>query len=389
MALCTMAGAAAIRKGLQTRKGMVSALPWFQDLDLVEPEAMVFGGHDVRPIPLAEAALNYHRQTGVLDPELLRRIKPFLGGIEERIRPGFTLNAPKHLKRLARGVHVGKRISPAQLVEKTQRDLRAFRRKSRLKRLVMVYLASTEGAAAETIQGLDLKGFERRLGRKRADGLTSSLVYAYAALKMGIPFINFTPSPGVEVPALNELAALESVPYAGNDGKTGETLVKTALAPMFMARNMRILTWFGYNLLGNGDGETLTDPVRRQSKLKSKDNALASMVKDPDLTSKVTIDYAPSLHDWKTAWDYIHFEGFLGTRMAMQFTWQGCDSALAAPLVLDLVRFSDLSARRGEAGPLTHLASFFKNPLGVEEQNFHRQFQLLLDYAENASGTPH
>lgn len=364
---------------------MVSALPWFQDLDLVEPEGMVFGGHDVRPTPLDEAALHYHRQTGVLNPELLRKVKPSLRRIEERIRPGFILDAPRHLKRFAPGVHLGKRVSPAHLVERTQKDLRAFRRKSRLKRLVMVYLASTEGAATEAVQNLDLKGFERRLGRKRADGLASSLIYAYAALKMGIPFINFTPSPGVEVPALSELAALESVPYAGNDGKTGETLVKTALAPMFMARNMRILTWFGYNLLGNGDGETLTDPERRQSKLKSKDNALASMVGDPGLKSRVTIDYAPSLHDWKTAWDYIHFEGFLGTRMAMQFTWQGCDSALAAPLVLDLVRFSDLSMRRGESGPLTHLASFFKSPLGVEEQNFHRQFELLLDYARSAS----
>ena len=241
MAVCTMAGAAAIRAGIQSRIGMVSALPWFQDLDLVEPEAMVFGGHDLRSTSLAEAALNYHRQTGVMNSELLRRVKPYLGRTEDRIRPGFTLSVPRHLKRHARGVHVGKRISPARLVEKTQRDLKAFKRKCRLKRLVMVYLASTEGAAAEAVQNLDLKGFERRMGRKRADGLTSSLVYAYAALKMGIPFINFTPSPGVETPALSELAALEGVPCAGNDGKTGETLVKTALAPMLFISQITIL----------------------------------------------------------------------------------------------------------------------------------------------------
>jgi len=202
---------------------------------------------------------------------------------------------------------------------------------------------------------------------------------------MGIPFINFTPSPGGEVPALEELAVVEGVPLAGNDGKTGETLVKTTLAPMFLARNMRILTWYGYNLLGNKDGEALRDPSRRQAKLESKNLSLAGMADNPDMTSKVTIDFAPSLHDWKTAWDFIHFEGFLGTRMAMQFTWQGCDSMLAAPLVLDLVRFADLSARRGDSGPLHHLASFFKNPIGVEDQSFHRQFEMLLQYAEKAS----
>jgi myo-inositol-1-phosphate synthase len=211
------------------------------------------------------------------------------------------------------------------------------------------------------------------------------LLYGWAALRAGVPFVNFTPSPGAEHPALAELAAAEGVPVAGNDGKTGETLVKTVLAPMFVARNLKLRTWFGYNLLGNEDGEALTDPVRRLSKIRSKDAALTRLVPDPDLRSKVTIDFAPSLHDWKTAWDFIHFEGFLGTRMSLQFCWQGSDSALAAPLVLDLVRFTERSARAGESGPLRHLASFFKSPLGVDETDFHRQFARLLDYAGSAS----
>ena len=157
---------------------------------------------------------------------------------------------------------------------------------------------------------------------------------------------------------------------AGNDGKTGETLVKTVLAPLFVARNLRLKTWYGYNLLGNRDGESLSDPGRQVSKLKSKDSALTRLVNDPGLATKVTIDFADSLHDWKTAWDYIQFDGFLGARMNVQFCWQGSDSALAAPLVLDLVRFAELSQRRGETGPLPHLASFFKSPLAVERSEF-------------------
>ena len=135
-------------------------------------------------------------------------------------------------------------------------------------------------------------------------------------------------------------------------------------------------------MLGNGDGASLADPIRREAKCRNKDEALRALLGDDDAHTAVGIDYVPSLHDWKTAWDYVHFEGFLGTPMSLQFTWSGSDSALAAPLVLDLVRLVDEAARHGLAGPLEHTACFFKSPLSGGTHDFHRQFARLLEYAE-------
>jgi myo-inositol-1-phosphate synthase len=140
------------------------------------------------------------------------------------------------------------------------------------------------------------------------------------------------------------------------------------------------MSWVGHNILGNMDGLALADPVNKQAKIKGKDELLGKIL-GYDPQTLVTIEYIRSLGDWKTAWDHVHFRGFLGTPMTLQFTWQGCDSLLAAPLVLDLVRFVELSARRGETGVLTHLGSFFKRPLGLAEHDFSRQFALLRAWA--------
>ena len=137
-------------------------------------------------------------------------------------------------------------------------------------------------------------------------------------------------------------------------------------------------------MLGNRDGFVLSDPDARESKTRSKDRALKQILGEDDLHAKVTIDYVPSLDDWKVAWDYIHFEGFLGSRMSMQFTWQGCDAVLAAPLVLDMIRLMDHAASFGASGPQSWLACFFKRPFGLEEDDLHRQWHLLEDYAEQA-----
>jgi myo-inositol-1-phosphate synthase len=168
----------------------------------------------------------------------------------------------------------------------------------------------------------------------------------------------------------------------GDDGKTGETLVKSALAPMFASRNLQILSWEGFNILGNMDGKVLNDPQNCESKLKTKDQVLGNILGYTP-HSRVHIDYVPSLGDQKTAWDFIHFEGFLGARMSMQFTWQGYDSFLAAPLVLDLARLALLAGQRSEAGLMPQLASFFKVPQGTDEFRHSGQFQMLLNYLES------
>jgi myo-inositol-1-phosphate synthase len=173
----------------------------------------------------------------------------------------------------------------------------------------------------------------------------------------------------------------------GNDGKTGETLVKSALAPMFSYRSLKVLSWEGFNILGNMDGRVLDNPLNKAAKIQTKDQVLSKIL-GYSPHSRVHIDYVPSLDDQKTAWDFIHFQGFLGARMSLQFTWQGYDSILAAPLVLDLARLAELAVRRGESGLMPHLASYFKAPLGVDAFGLHEQYGMLAEYAEGARLAP-
>jgi myo-inositol-1-phosphate synthase len=193
-------------------------------------------------------------------------------------------------------------------------------------------------------------------------------------------YVNFTPSLGASPAAIQQLAAQRGTCHAGQDGKTGETLLKSVLAPMFAARNLEVMSWVGHNIFGNLDGLVLDDPANKAAKVKNKDQLVGGIL-GYEPQSLVSIEYIRSLGDWKTAWDHIHFRGFLGTPMTLQLIWQGCDSLLAAPLVLDLVRFTEVSRRRGEVGVLSHLGSFFKRPLGLAEHDFSRQFSLLCEWA--------
>jgi myo-inositol-1-phosphate synthase len=243
---------------------------------------------------------------------------------------------------------------------------------------VIVLVSSTEAVRDEQPEWADLEAFEQALDAGRAQ--PASVLYAYAALSSGRAFVNFTPNLGSSLPALRALAKARRVPHAGQDGKTGETLVKTVLAPMFHARALKVLAWQGYNMLGNRDGQVLEDPSHKAAKLRNKDEVLRDIL-GGDFHSKVGIDYVPSLADWKTAWDFVHFEGFLGARMSLQFTWQGSDSALAAPLVLDLARLAAFAAAQGESGEMAHTACYFKAPLAGGTHDFHQQHARLLEYA--------
>ena len=200
-------------------------------------------------------------------------------------------------------------------------------------------------------------------------------------MEAGHSYINFTPSLGSAPAAIDQLAVLRRTRHFGCDGKTGETLMKSVLAPMFARRNLQVLSWVGHNIFGNMDGQVLNDPANKQAKVTSKDHLIGDILGYRPHTL-VSIEYIPDLGDWKTAWDHIHFAGFLGAPMTLQFIWQGCDSVLAAPLVLDLVRFTELAWRRGHIGRMPFLASFFKSPYGVEEHRFDRQFQMLEDWAK-------
>jgi myo-inositol-1-phosphate synthase len=245
---------------------------------------------------------------------------------------------------------------------------------------VVVNVASTEPPLEDPDRYDTRDAFERAVENDDRN-IPASALYAYAALVDGRPYVNFTPSTGSALGGLLELAEDKNVPHVGRDAKTGETLVKSALAPMFAGRNLRVRAWEGHNILGNADGQVLEDDRNKAGKLESKGGVLSSLL--PDIGhNRVRIDYTPSLDDWKTAWDYIHFEGFLNTEMKMQFIWEGSDSALAAPLVLDLVRLLTHADEHGEGGLQPQLASFFKSPLGIEEHDLSRQFAMLDEYVE-------
>jgi len=381
IATVVMAGALAIRKGISGRTGMVTGLPEFSGLALADPAEMAFGGGGIRSATPLESACNFFKSSQLPSEELLPHIKGDLMEISRNICRGITTNCGKTIESLSAGAE--EPMTLAAQVNRLRGDINGFRERNSLQCVIVVNLASTEPPIEACPAHATLAGLKASIEDDRSTEVRASTLYAYAAILEGCPYINFTPSNAALLPALIELAEKTGVPVMGNDGKTGETLVKSALIPMFMYRNLDVLSWEGFNILGNMDGKVLSDPENRESKIISKDGILSkSLGYTPH--SKVHIEYVPSLDDQKTAWNFIHFRGFLGTKMSLQFTWQGYDSMLAAPLVLDLARLSELAKRRGEAGIMRQLASFFKAPIGVDEHLFYEQSHMLFQYTKEA-----
>jgi myo-inositol-1-phosphate synthase len=372
-------GLSALRRGLIDGTSLVTAMPLFEGTDLDGPAAFVVGGHDVRRSSYRQAVRDLHQRSNVFDAGLVESCLPDLDAWSENVRPGTVLNAGATIARLADLPEAQRADSCRAAIDRIQADLRQFRDAHRLDQVVVVNVASTEPPFPTGEVHEWLGRLTAALERRQQAVLPASSLYAWAALDLGWPYVNFTPSLGASLPALDELAREHRAPHAGQDGKTGETLLKTVLAPMFADRNLKVLSWVGHNIFGNRDGQVLDDPANKASKITTKDRVITQILGYKPQTH-VSIEYIESLDDWKTAWDHIHFRGFLGVKMMMQFTWQGCDSILAAPLVLDLARLALLAQRRGEAGVLRHLACFFKSPLGVEEHDFFKQFTLLEEY---------
>jgi myo-inositol-1-phosphate synthase len=372
-------GLAALTRRLTDETSLVTALPLFGSLDLDEPGQFVLGGHDIRRSSFSQAVRDFQQRASVFDASLTEACQPELQAWSENVRPGTVLNAGATISRLADLPEAQRADTPRAAIERIQADLRNFRDKQKLDQVVVVNVASTEPPFVLGDIHESLERLSPALERRQANVLPASSLYAWAAIDLGLPFINFTPSLGASVPALVELAQQRNAVVGGKDGKTGETLLKSVLAPMFAARNWRILSWVGHNIFGNRDGVVLNDPENKSSKIKTKDQLVQQIVGYKPQTH-VSIEYIESLDDWKTAWDHIHFRGFLGTKMILQFIWQGCDSILAGPLVLDLARLALFAQRRGEVGVLKHLACFFKSPMGVEEHDFFKQFTMLEEY---------
>lgn len=381
LATTLMVGTRAVARKLVNTTGMVTELPLFYDIDFIDVDDLVFGGVDIRPTDVKGNAWSIYEKTGIFSYELIKCLEHDLDSISSNTCLGTPLNCGDAVTRLAQVGLAEKKEDLSHTIHRIREQLISFAREHKLSKVIVVNLASTEPVLELVKEHNTYDGLKKLIKENRMDKITASTLYAYAAIEAGFPYINFTPSNGALIPAIIELADEVKVPVMGCDGKTGETLVKTALAPLFAYRNLRVLSWQGYNILGNRDGQVLNDPRNKQTKVKSKGGVLGEIL-GYEPHAHVGIDYVPSLDDWKTAWDFIHFEGFLGTKMSMQFTWQGCDSVLAAPLVLDIVRLTEIASRLGEYGLMPQLAFFFKSPIGVREHNLSYQFQSLVKYLE-------
>ncbi|MFE9308363.1 inositol-3-phosphate synthase [Streptomyces sp. NPDC088353] len=327
VATTAITGCAAVAAGLHPAAGLVTETEPFAASGLPALSSLVFGGHDTVDCPLPKRAESL-AAGGVLPHGLPSAVRSELTAADGEIRPGGPLP--------------GDTRSEDALIDALADDIRDFTRGHNLARTVVVNVASTEPAPEGT-------------------ALPASSLYAAAALRAGCPYVNFTPSTGLRHPALAAEAEASALPYAGRDGKTGQTLLRSVLGPMFTQRALRVLAWSGTNLLGGGDGAALADPAAAAAKNSGKERVLADTLGTVP-QGEVHIDDVPALGDWKTAWDHIAFDGFLGSRMTLQTTWQGCDSALAAPLVLDLARLLARAHERGLTGPRPELGFYFKDP---------------------------
>jgi myo-inositol-1-phosphate synthase len=360
VATTALTGAAAVAAGLAEPTGLVTMREPFASAGMPDLGDLVFGGHDVVETPLAMRAARLV-DDGVLPMGLPNALGGAIEAAEAEQRPGITGREA--------------RLEPRPSLNRIVSDLNTFRARHDLSRIVVVNVSSTEApvephAAHESPSGL-MDALDRGLGV-----LPPSALYALAAVETGSAFVDFTPSVGARLPAIEQLAEAREVPLAGSDGKTGETFMKSVLAPALAARNLKVRSWSGMNILGGGDGAALADPARAESKLLSKGKLLEEILGYP-VEAPIHIEDVRDMGEWKTAWDHIVFEGFLGVRMKLQFTWEGCDSTLAAPLLLDLMRLMALALERHERGVVSDLAFFFKNPAGTREHALPIQYEML------------
>jgi myo-inositol-1-phosphate synthase len=325
---------------------------------------IVFGGWDIYPDSAYQAA----EKAGVLNPKDLARAQKFLKNIKP-MKAVFDQNYVKNLS----GTNVKKGKNKFDLAEQIRGDIRTFKKKNNLDRLVMVWCGSTEVFMKAEEVHQNLASFEKAM-KANHPALAPSMLYAYAAIAEEVPYANGAPNLSVDIPALVEFARARHVPIVGKDFKTGQTLMKTVLAPGLKARMLGLNGWFSTNILGNRDGEVLDDPGSFKTKEESKLGALEYILQPkvyPELYGnfchKVRIHYYPPRGDNKEGWDNIDIFGWLGYPMQIKVDFLCRDSILAAPIVLDLVLFLDLAKRAGMRGIQEWLSFYFKSPMCAPE----------------------
>ncbi|MBC7186336.1 MAG: inositol-3-phosphate synthase [Calditrichaeota bacterium] len=350
-----------IRLGKRTEK----RIPKIKDfVPLAELGDLVFGGWDIFPDNCYESAL----KAGVLELSDLEKVKDELAAI----RPWPAVFSRDYVRRLD-GPNVKKAKTKYDLAKMLMEDIERFRSEHGLNRMVMVWCASTEVFMRPSAVHQDIASFEKGL-KENDPAIAPSMIYAYASIMSGVPFANGAPNLTVDIPALIQLAREKRVPIAGKDFKTGQTLMKTIIAPGLKARLLGLDGWFSTNILGNRDGEVLDDPESFKTKEESKLSVLEYILQ-PDLYPelygnfyhKVRINYYPPRRDNKEGWDNLDIFGWLGYRMQIKVDFLCRDSILAAPIVLDLVLFMDLAQRAGMHGIQEWLSFYFKSPMCAPE----------------------
>ena len=369
-----IAGVHAVRKNLAPPIGSLAQMgtvrlgkrtdgrsPLIKDfVPLAALDDLVFGAWDIFPDNCYEAA----RTSGVLESSLLDQLRPEL----EAIRPWSAVFDQQYVKRLM-GPNVKTGASKRDLADQVIEDIRRFRAENGLERLVMVWCGSTEIFMEPGPVHQSLAAFEE--GLEQSDpAIPSSMIYAYAAIKEGLPYANAAPNLSADIPALTALASRTGSPLAGKDLKTGQTLIKTIVAPGLKARLIGVAGWFSTNILGNRDGEVLDDPESFKTKEESKKSVLDYIFQSDlypelysDLHHVVRINYYPPRGDNKEGWDNIDLVGWLNYPMQLKINFLCRDSILAAPIVLDLVLFLDLAHRAGMSGIQEWLSFYFKSPI--------------------------
>lgn len=324
----------------------------------------VYGAWD----PIPDDAYQSATKAGVLERSLIEQLRPTL----ETIRPWTAVFDQKYVKRLE-GTNVKKSKSKTEQVEEIKKDIMNFKKQHNLDRMVMIWCASTEAYQERLPVHDTLEAFRKGLERND-EAITPSMIYAYAAIDCGVPFANGAPNLTVDIPAMIQWAKERNVPICGKDFKSGQTFIKTVLAPALKARMLGLDGWFSTNILGNRDGEVLDDPesfkTKEESKLSVLDHILQPQIY-PMLYNgychKVRINYYRPRGDNKESWDNIDIKGWLGYPMQLKINFLCRDSILAAPIVLDLVLFLDLAQRAGMRGIQEWLSFYFKSPMSAPE----------------------
>lgn len=387
-----VAGTMIVRKGQAVPVGSITQMatirlgkrnenrfPKIKDIvPLASLNDIVFGGWDI----FEEDVYNAARRSEVLTVEDLDKVKDEL----QAIMPMKGAFDPDYVKRL-HGTWIKSAPTKWELMEQVRTDIREFKSKNGCDRMVCIWCGSTEIFKQESDVHKSLSALEKAMKENNAD-ISPSIVYAYACIAEGVPYINGAPNLTVEVPAMREFAQQKQVPILGKDFKTGQTMMKTVLSPMLKTRMLGLDGWFSTNILGNRDGEVLDDPdafkAKEESKLSVIDNIL-----QPDLYPelygnvfhKVRINYYPPRKDNKEGWDNIDIFGWLGYPMQLKVDFLCRDSILAAPLCLDLVLFTDLAQRAGMVGVQDWLSFYFKSPMPAKEGDF-VEHDLFIQYVK-------